>query len=102
LFLKEAENKTLIQVACEELLSSMNYLKETGDSQGVMKRLSSIIKILNEKSIDLIISWLNEWSFDEYNKKGNNAQNLKEDAKLECLEILRFEFNGDQFPSVMG
>jgi len=74
------KNKTLLQVASEELLKSMILLKETNDSQFVMNRML------------LIIDSLNEYRSDGFNNIGENSQCLVYDEKLRYLEILRNEF----------
>jgi len=81
LFVSRPDNKTLFQVACEELMTSMRFLKDTKDSQFVMRRML------------LIIASLKDSPDDEYNNIGENGQCLMHDSKLKCLEILKNEFN---------
>ncbi|MFW9939452.1 MAG: hypothetical protein ACFFFT_00330 [Candidatus Thorarchaeota archaeon] len=76
----KAENKTLLQVASEELLTTMQLLKETNNSQLIMNRMLLIINILNKYPADF------------YTRKGVNVRNLASDKKLACHEILRDEF----------
>lgn len=80
MFVCNPKNKTLFQLACEELLTTMKFLEKTGDSQFVMNRML------------LIISSLNEYPADGYNNIGDDAQCLMQDSKLRFLEILRNEF----------
>jgi len=76
----KAENKTLLQVASEELLRTMRLFKKTNDSQLVMNRMLLIINILNKYPADM------------YSRKGMNIHCLTSDKKLACQEILRNEF----------